>query len=1088
MSFGRRSLLALILINLLMITNALMGQTTTSGSICGRVFDPAHAAIQAAAVTLTSPESNIHVVIGSGSAGDFCFLQLAPAHYEVAIESAGFAVSRTAVLVEVGRVTPIAAVLSVAAMPEVVEVVEEIPSVNTSQPDFANNVDQEAIENLPINGRRWSNFALLTPGTSVDGDFGLISFRGVSGLLNNSTMDGSDNNQAFFGEERGRTRISYVISQSSVREFQVNASNFSAEYGRAAGAVINSVTKSGGNRMHGEAFYFIRDNALGAYNPFARLTTRDEFGNFVSEPVKPADRRQQFGGSLGGAIRKDRLFFFITWDQQKRNYPIVATAAQPALFDLPSTKEVSTIKALLPVAMRTDAAARTAFQQGLDYLSSLTGIAPRRADQVVIFPKIDYVITPDHKLTLSYNRMRWDAPGGAESRPVYNRGVSSFGSDNVHVDNATARLTSSFGRSTANDIRVLYSRDLEYQMAHAPGAQEPATGPFGNVPQIGVASASYGLTFGQPTTLSRFKYPDERRVQLADTLSYGHGIHLMKAGFDITRVSDEIDHLYQGGGAYSYSNRVNFIADYLQYINAAVPGFAKTNRGYSTYVQAFGQSARSFETRDFAYFLQDDWKLRSRLTVSLGLRYDRQSMPQPLMANPALPQTATVPSDGNNLGPRVGFAWDVFGDGNTAVRGGYGLYYGRVTNSIISSALMNTGVAAAQRSYLWRGGAVGEATVGAPLYPATFLPSLNDPALDAKSAVRPDIAYFDRNMQNPQIHQADLIVERQLTQQTMLSFSYLLSLGRELPNYSDTNLDPTSVVSAVDPMNPGKPNPANKGYTFSGGPYDNQTFYVPYFTARLNANFGQMTRISSNVNSRYDGVVVQLKRRFYKGFSYNLSYTWSRSTDTGQNSANFFTGNNTMYPGPFTYYLNHPVTVTRPDYGISNFEGRQKVVGSMFFLPRTFRHSSKAVKAIFDGWALSPVAHITSGRPYTEYISGTPAQIPASCDGCTGLFGTGGVQRLPFLPRNSHRFPSLYDLDLRASKRFYVGEQKYAEFSAEAFNVLNHTNVTDVSDSMYYFTGSTGTLLAEDSFGRATAAGNTVFRERQIQLAMRFRF
>lgn len=1028
------------------------------------------------------------VVIGSGTAGDFCFLQLAPGTYEIAIEAGGFAVSRTSTLVEVGRITPVTVILSVAAATEMVEVVEQIPTVNTSQPDFATNLDQEAINNLPINGRRWSNFALLTPGTSVDGDFGLISFRGTSGLLNNSTVDGSDNNQAFFGEERGRTRISYVISQSSVREFQVNASNFSAEYGRAAGAVINSVTKSGGNKTHGEAFYFIRDNALGAYNPYALLTHRDSYGNFVSNPVKPEDRRQQFGASMGGALKKDRVFYFVTWDQQKRNYPIVATAAQPALFAVPSTKEISTIKALLPLAGRTDAAAQTAFQRGLDYLSSLTGVAPRRADESVFFPKIDYVITVNHKLSTSYNRMRWDSPGGAESRPVYNRGIASFGSDNVHVDNVSVRLTSALGRSMANDLRLLSSRDLEYQMAHAPATNEPATGPFGNAPQIGVASSSYGLTFGMPTTLSRTKYPDERRIQLADTWSVMRRSHFIKAGVDVTRVTDEIDHLYQGGGAYSYSNRVNFIADYLQYINASTPGYSKTNRGYSTYVQAFGNPGFGFSTKDFAYFLQDDWKAHQRLTLSFGLRYDRQSMPSAQIPNPIVPQTNNTPSDGNNFGPRVGFAWDVMGDGNTAVRGGYGLYYGRVTNSIISSALMDTGVASAQRSYLWRGGAAGVATPDAPIFPATFAAGVNDPILTATSAVKPDVAFFDEHMQNPQIHQADLIVERQLTPQTMFSFSYLLSLGRELPNYSDTNLDPTSIVAAVDPADPTKVNPANAGYTFSGGPFDNKVLHVPYFTARLNSNFGQMTRISSNVNSRYDGVVLQLKRRFHKGFSYNVSYTWSRSQDTGQNSTNFFTGNNTMYPGPFTYFLGHPITLERPDYGISNFEARQKLTASMFLLPRTFRNTSGLIKAVFDGWAISPVVHISSGRPYTEYISGTPANIPASCDGCTGLFGTGGNQRLPFLPRNSFRFPSRYNLDMRASKRFYVREGSYAEFIAEGFNVLNHTNVTDVSDAMYYFTGSTGTLMAEDSFGRPTAAGNTVFRERQIQLAIRYKF
>src|SRR5205085_9044087 len=166
-----------------------------------------------------------------------------------------------------------------------IEVTGEAPVINTERQDFASNINQEAIQNLPTNGRRWSNYALLTPNANPDGTFGLISFRGISGLLNNNTIDGGDNNSNFYGEERGRTRLSYSVSQDSVREFQVNTSNFSAEYGRSAGGAVNTVTKSGTNAFHGSGYWFFRDNAVGgATNPSSLL-------NGVA--FKPEDRRQQ---------------------------------------------------------------------------------------------------------------------------------------------------------------------------------------------------------------------------------------------------------------------------------------------------------------------------------------------------------------------------------------------------------------------------------------------------------------------------------------------------------------------------------------------------------------------------------------------------------------------------------------------------------------------------------------------------------------------------------------------------------------------------------------------------------------------------
>ena len=181
-------------------------------------------------------------------------------------------------------------------------------------------VGETAISNLPINGRRWENFVLLGPAVTNDGGFGLVSYRGISGLYNNNTVDGADNNQAFFSEARGRTRTSYSISQAAIKEFQVGISNFSAEFGRAAGGTVNAVTKSGTNRSRGEAFYFLREDSFTSADPF-----------FPAGVDRPEERRQQFGVALGGAITPNKLFYFVNYDQQLRDFPVLRASERREL-------------------------------------------------------------------------------------------------------------------------------------------------------------------------------------------------------------------------------------------------------------------------------------------------------------------------------------------------------------------------------------------------------------------------------------------------------------------------------------------------------------------------------------------------------------------------------------------------------------------------------------------------------------------------------------------------------------------------------------------------------------------------------------
>src|SRR3954471_19315987 len=442
-----RLLCAIAALLALMVAAApLSAQNTTGGAISGLVSDQSNAGVPGATVTVPNVATNNSAEANSDATGRFLVINLQPGTYAVEVALSGFApFKRDNVLVEVGRATNLDVQLGVATQIETIVVTAQAPVINTEQPDFSTNINQMAIANLPTNTRRWSTFALMTPGAAPDGNFGLVSFRGISGLLNSNTVDGGDNTQAFFAEERGRTRLAYSVSADAVREFQVTTSNYSAEYGRAAGGVVNAVTKSGTNDLHGSAFYFIRDNKWGSTNPFQ---TQTQLVNGVSTvvPLKPKDRRQQFGGTVGGPIEKDKLFFFFSYDQQARKFPGVAAPSNPAAFFAPfSQAELDTL------ASRGVSVAQA--NEGLAFLQGLTGVVDRTGDQTLILPKIDYRINNNHSLAVTYNRLRWDSPAGVQTAAVVNRGFESWCNDGVDDDWTTARLNSVLGSRMTNEIR-----------------------------------------------------------------------------------------------------------------------------------------------------------------------------------------------------------------------------------------------------------------------------------------------------------------------------------------------------------------------------------------------------------------------------------------------------------------------------------------------------------------------------------------------------------------------------------------------------------------------------------------------------------
>ncbi|MCA1624865.1 MAG: TonB-dependent receptor, partial [Acidobacteria bacterium] len=1007
----------------------------------GKVTDPQGAILPNATVTVTNVGTNQVETATADEDGGYRFSNLQPGTYTLGVSASGFAnFTLERVVVEVGQVTTVDVPLGVSGTTATVEVTAEAPIINTNQQDFSNNINQTSINELPINGRRASNFVLLTPGVVPDGNFGLISFRGISGLLNNSTVDGGDNNQAFFSEERGRTRISSSISQDAVREFQVNTSNYSAEFGRAAGGVVNTVTKSGTNEFHGSAFYYLRDNKFGARNAFSFQTIATPSGNQIIG-LKPEDRRHQFGGSLGGPIIKDKLFFFFSYDQQKRNFPGVAAPSSLTFFN-PITVSAPTncsASGLTPgQILSCRSVTQTQVNAGMNFLLSLTGEVPRKADQTLILPKIDWVINSRNTFSVVYNRLRAESPAGVQSQAVVTRGIASFGDDFVTLDTLNARLNSTISPSIINEARFQYSRDLEQQFGQPPAPGEPTTA-NGFSPSVSIGGG--GFTFGQPNFLNRAAYPDERRIQFADSVTFIKGRHTVKFGGDFNHVSDLLDNLFQNAGVYSYNNITDFLSDYAN----------PAQKRYTSFSQGFGPSAFKFSTRDYNAFFQDDFRITPRLTLNFGLRYEYEQVPEPQIANPLVPRTSQFPSDKNNFGPRVGFAIDATGDGNTSVRGGYGIYYGRLINSTISNAITNTGVAEGQRQITLRPN-----DAGSPTYPNILT------APPAATGSAGDIVVFKNNFQLPMIHQMDVIFERVIARNTAVSVSGLLSIGRHLPTFVDTNLPfPTGLTT----------------YTFNGGPFDGQTLTIPrYVGPRPDTRFGRITEIRDTIYSEYYGLVLQANRRLTRGLQFQVNYTFSKARDTGQISQTFTTGNVPLDPNNLDY-----------EFGTSNLDIPHRFVASAVYSPGTLfglGRGSNFGRAIFGGFSIAPIVTIQSGRPYSAGVSGNAPSATS-----TGIFGAGGFNRLPNIERNSFRAPHVVNVDLRISRRFRFTETMNLEILAEGFNIFNRLNVTGVGTNAYSIPNNTTTLnFNQTTFGIPDEAGNSIFRERQIQFAARFQF
>jgi hypothetical protein len=716
--------IALAIISIVLACALPVAAQSPTGSIDGLIVDQSHAALATVTVTLVEEATRVERTVSTDVGGVFRAPLLPVGVYELSATLEGFrSLRETNIALAVGQTIGLRLEMVLTGAAETVTV--SAPILETGRSQASSVVNEVDVRNLPVNGRNFIDFALLTPGVTRDTNAGDLSFAGQRGFLNSLVVDGADNNNTVFGQSLGRAgngRAPYQFSQDTVKEFQVNSNAYAAEYGRAGAGMINVVTKSGTNETSGSAFEFYRDKALNGKNAINVLN---------GQPRSPY-HYNQFGGSLGGPLRVSRDFFFASYEGQRNSSP-------------------NTVFLNLPSDLPTDAATTAALAR----LTPLASSWNRRLDQDVFFVKTNHAVGGG-QLTLRYNHQNFTGDG-YESGGVLNpqNAFEHTGASLIDTRTLSAIWIAPLGRSRFNEARVQYLRDGERGTANS---ENPEVTIF--------QSGAPVLTIGRNSFSPRFTNVD--RVQAADSLTWTHGNHEAKTGIDVQR--DHISNFFPQyfSGSYSFRSLASF-------------QLGRPDQPNEFFQQNFpGPGTTGADTTEnlteFSAFVQDAWKPRPDTTVNLGLRYDVMVMrpsspvrnPDPQLAAAGI-DTSRLDPDTNNVGPRLGVSWSPVGR-RYVVRAGWGVFYGRVP----AIHAPNNGVNVVSLTF------TGDEV---PTYPQIFSAI---PATGTKA--RPNISYFSGDYTNPREMQANAAIEWELTSGTSIAVTYLDVYGTGLPRSTDTNI------------------------------------------------------------------------------------------------------------------------------------------------------------------------------------------------------------------------------------------------------------------------------------------------------------
>jgi hypothetical protein len=1062
-------------------------QNAALGNIAGTVRDTAGAVVPNATVLVTNIGTGATRTVTTNGDGYYSSDFLQPGQYEVILGGGSFGkIDRKNIAVTVGSTITVDAALPNAGVATEVIVSSESPLIETEKVEVSQNVGQNLVSNLPVNGRRYDNFVLLTPNVVPDGASGLISYRGISGIYNTNLIDGANNQQAFFSEARGRAiGAPYVFSQDSIKEFQSSTSGYSAEFGQAAGGQINAITKSGTNATHGDLFYYLRYPSLNALDPLSKFQGRQVGGNpFLLTPT--VHQQQQFGGSVGGPIIKDKLFYFFTYDGFRKVNPLLYTSSLPA----------ATLNGYIcPTAVTPAqcAAVKT-------FILAQQVAASRNLKQDIYFPRLDYQLNGNNHISAEFNFQNYNQPNGyTTSATNNNSSPSTNGRADFHERIFVANWESVVSSRSVNSARFQWARDLEVTSANAPGPNVSLSGIF-----------AYGL----PNALPRGAFPDEHRWQAADTFSTTRGKHSLKAGVDLSFIHEQIQNLFQGGGLYSYgllngqclNTQVAGCTPITNASYGAFVGYVKDlygldgGRHYTNFTQVndpiTGKGVDDFWNKDLAAFVEDSWKATSKLLVSAGVRYDTQLVPQPNRpytnsANGALSPygnsvTSFINTNYKMIQPRIGFAWTPYT--GTVLRGGYGIFYGLSSNSTFYATRVENGVYQQQYNYV-------PVTTNGIVYPAgspqnvgvLFTPP--GPALAAPFAGAPvttvqapggsqSFAFRgqDKRFTNPYTHSFDLAVEQELPFHVSLTIAYVGTRGMKLPYFIDSNLPKAN---------------QSRTYTVTEANGTTSQISVPFYAAsnpRPSPNDGIILTGFSGINSWYHSMATSIRKPMSHGLELLVNYTWAKAIDgsqvSGQNGT--FNGTNTILD-PFN--LKNPGTLT--EYTRSDLDMRGRFVGSVVYTP-VFAIPNRYARIAANGWSLSGTATEQTGLPLTANMSGN---VTGGIDGgVTGaqvsLFASNSSGRAPQLRRNSFPGPGIRNVDARISRDIPIHEAIKMQFFMEAFNVANRRQIIAQNTTAYQFNSATTIGVASQAtpFGTPTATSSVLYGPRQLQFTAKLFF